>query len=67
MTNRNLLLGRSKPSEKLAKEEIAALEGATEPTAPPAPPAKLPGKKGGGPQRMGREDPAFLQLNGRTS
>ena len=26
-----------------------------------------PGKKGGAPKRMGREDPAFLQLNGRTS
>ena len=26
MTNRNLLLGRSKPSEKLTREEIAALE-----------------------------------------
>ena len=64
MTNRNSLLGRAKPSEKLTREEIAALDKAT---VPPAPPAKLPGKKGGGPQRMGREDPAFLQLNGRTS
>ena len=26
MTNRNLLLGRSKPSEKLTREEIAALD-----------------------------------------
>ena len=26
MTNKNLLLGRSKPSEKLTREEIAALD-----------------------------------------
>lgn len=31
MTNRNLLLGRSEPSEKLAREEIAALDQATVP------------------------------------
>ena len=64
MTNRNSLLGRSRPRGKLTREEIAALDEAT---VPPAPAAKSPGKKGGGPQRMGREDPAFLQLNGRTS
>ena len=51
MTNRNIL-GRSKPREKLSKEEIAALDKAT---VPPAPPAKPPGKKGG-PQRMVRRD-----------
>ena len=45
MTNRNLLLGRSKPSEKL-----------TAPPVPPTPAAKPPGKKGGGPQRMVRKD-----------
>ena len=50
MTNRNLLLGRSKPSEKLSREEIAALDKVT---APPAPP---PGKTGGGLQRMVRRD-----------
>ena len=33
MTNRNLLLGRSKPSEKLTREEIAALD-AIQQTAP---------------------------------
>ena len=49
MTNRNLLLGRSKPSEKLTREEIAALDQSA---APPAPAAKPPGKKGGGQQQM---------------
>ena len=56
MTNRNQLLGRSKPSERLNREEIAALERATEPNAPPAPAAKPLGKKGGGQQRMVRRD-----------
>ena len=55
MTNRNVLLGRSKPSEKLNREEIDALERATEPAHPPKPP-KPSGKKGGGPQRMVRRD-----------
>ena len=54
MTNRNLLLGRSKPSEMLTREEVAALDQVTAPTAATAPPAKPPGKKGGGPQRMVR-------------
>ena len=54
MTNRNVLLGRSKPSEKLTREEIAALDTAV--TVPTTPPAKPPGKKGGGPQRMVRRD-----------
>ena len=53
MTNRNLLLGRSKPSEKLTREEIAALDKVT---APPAPAAKPTGKKGGGQQRTVRRD-----------
>ena len=52
MTNRNML-GWSRPREKLSKEEIANLD---EVTVPPAPPAKPPGKKGGGPQRMVRRD-----------
>ena len=56
MTNRNVLLGRSKPSEKLTREEIAALDQVPTPPVPPAPPAKPPGKKGGGPQRMVRWD-----------
>ena len=56
MTNRNLLLGRSKPSEKLTKEEIAALDKVTVPPVHPSPPAKPPGKKVGGPQRMVRRD-----------
>ena len=54
MTNRNLLLGRSKPSEKLTREEIAALDQATVPPASPAPPtkpAKATGKTGGGHQQ----------------
>ena len=49
MTNRNLLLGRSRPREKLTREEIAALDRVTSSPAPPA-------KKGGGPQRMVRRD-----------
>ena len=53
MTNRNVLLGRSKPSEKLTREEISALDTVT---VPPVPPAKPPGKKGGGQQRMVRRD-----------
>ena len=53
MTNRNVLLGRSKPSEKLTREEIDALDKVTVPTTPPAKPS---GKKGGGPQRMVRRD-----------
>ena len=55
MTNRNPLLGRSTPSEKLSKEEIAALDKVTAPPAPPAKP-KQTGKKGGGPQQMVRRD-----------
>ena len=38
MTNRNSLLGRSRPRGKLTREEIAALDEAT---VPPAPAAKL--------------------------
>ena len=58
MTNRNLLLGRSKPSEKLSREEIAALDKVTAPPAAPAPPAKPkpPEKRGGNQQRMVRRD-----------
>ena len=58
MTNRNSLLGRARPKEKLSKEEIAALEAAMpEPRPQPASkPAKPVGKKGGGPQRMVRRD-----------
>ena len=55
MTNRNLLLGRSKSSEKLTREEIAALDQAAAPPAPPAKPGPS-GKKGGGQQRMVRRD-----------
>ena len=53
MTNRNPLLGRAKPSEKLTRAEIAALDQVTAPPAPPAKP-KPPLKKGGGQQRMVR-------------
>ena len=53
MTNRNVLLGWSKPSEKLTREEIDALDQVTVPSAPPA---KPPGKKGGGQQRTVRRD-----------
>ena len=37
MSNRNSLLGRSKPSEKLTGEELAALDKVTVPAVPPAP------------------------------
>ena len=58
MTNRNILLGRSKPSERLTREEIAALDKATVPPAPPAQAAKPkpPAMKGGGQQRTVRRD-----------
>ena len=52
MAKRTSLLGRSRPSEKLTREEITALDKATV----PEPPAKPPGKKGGGTQRMVRKD-----------
>ena len=55
MTNRNMLLGRSKPSEKLTRAEIAALDQAAGPPAPPAKP-KPTGKKGGGQQRAVRRE-----------
>lgn len=48
MTNRNSLLGRSRPSEKLTRKEVSALDRAT---VPPVPPAKQPEMKGGGTQR----------------
>ena len=53
MTYRNLLLGRSKASEKLTREETAPLDKVT---VPPTPPMKPPGKKGGGSQRMVRKN-----------
>ena len=59
MTNRNSLLGRSRPGERLTREEIAALEKVTAPEPRPQPaskPAKPPGKKVGGQQRMVRRD-----------
>ena len=55
MTNRNLLLGRSKPREKLTRLEIAALDQAAAPPAPPVKP-KPSGKKDGGQQRVVRRD-----------
>ena len=59
MTNRNSLLGRSKPGDRLTREEIAALDKVTAPEPRPQPaskPEKPPGKKGGGQQRMVRRD-----------
>ena len=59
MTNRNVLLGRSKPSEKLTREEISSLDTVTEPQPKPkttSKPAKPSGKKGGGQQRTVRSD-----------
>ena len=61
MTNRNSLLGRSKPRGKLTREEIAALDEAT---VPPVQPAKPPGKKGGGTQRMVRSGWSYKPLTG---
>ena len=56
MTNRNSLLGRAKPNEKLTGDQIAALDKATVPLVPPAPPAKPPEQKSGGTQRKVRKD-----------
>ena len=59
MTNRNSLLGRSKPSEKLTREQLAALDKVTVPPVPavlPAPPAKPPEQKSGGTQRKVHRD-----------
>ena len=56
MTNRNILLGRSKPSERLSRAEIAALDKATTPPTPTTPAAETPGKKGVGQQRTVRRD-----------
>ena len=59
MTNRNSLLGRSKPNEKLTRAEIAALDKVTVPEPKPQPtsePEKPSAKKGGGPPRMVRRD-----------
>ena len=53
MAKRTSLLGRSRPSERLTREEIAVLDKVT---LPPEPPAKPPGKNGGGPQRMVPKD-----------
>ena len=55
MTNRNPPLGRSKPSEKLTRAEIAALDKVTAPPAPPAKP-KQTGQTGSGQQRMVRRE-----------
>ena len=59
MTNRNSLLGRSKPRDKLTREQLAALDKVTVPPVPPvlpAPPAKPPEQKGGGTQRKVHRD-----------
>ena len=58
MANRNALLGRSRPREKLTREEITALDKATVPPAPATTPAKPkpPGNRDGGQQRMVRRD-----------
>ena len=60
MSNRNSLLGRSKPSEKLTREQLAALDKVTVPAVLPAPPtnqpAKPPEQKNGGTQRKVRRD-----------
>ena len=53
MSKRASLVGRSRPSEKLTREEVAALDKAI---LSPEPPAKPPGNKGNGPQRMVPKD-----------
>ena len=56
MTNRDSLLGRSRPRERLTREEIAALDKATSPPAPKASQAKPPQNKTGATQRKVRKD-----------
>ena len=59
MPDRNSLLGRSKPTDKLTREEIAALNKTTAPeprSHPASKPGKPPGKKGGGQQQIVRRD-----------
>ncbi len=53
MAKRTSLLGRSRPSEKLTREEVAALDNAT---LPPEPPAKAPENRGSGLKLKVRED-----------
>ena len=62
MINRKPLLGRSKPGERLTREEIAALENVTTPPVHPGPAnGKPPGNKGGRPQV---DRGGFPQVNG---
>ena len=56
MTNRNSLLGRSRPRERLTKEEVAALEKATAPPTPKPRQAKPPENKTSGTQRTVRKN-----------
>ena len=51
MAKRTSLLGRSRPSERLTREEIAALDKVT---LPPEPPPKPPGNKGDGQPKPGQ-------------
>ena len=53
MSIKTSLLGRSRPSEKLTREDVVALDKAT---LSPETPAKPPWKNGGGPQRMVPKD-----------
>ena len=62
MTNRNSLLGRARPTERLTKEEKAALDRVTTaptptpPSAPTHPPANPPQNKTGAKQTKVRKD-----------
>ena len=51
MTNRNSLLGRSKPSEKLTGEELAALDKVTVPPRTPRAAGEATGEAAGAEER----------------
>ena len=66
MANRNALLGRSRPREKLTREEIAALDKATVPPAPATTPAEAAREQGRRPAADGPQGPAEVSLEPRV-